>query len=193
MKAMETLWTRADRWRRSCGLDDNDMRRDVDRVQWRLGVLLLMVFLCAAPPLSAHAARSVHQSGVRKERYEAATLERAEATIVKAGEAEGRRRVTVSWTAKDGTPRAGDYTTWRGAEVGDRLIVWAGDGTVTNRPPRGRTRTAVLAASAGAGAVLAAGLPPLGLYALLRRRCDRHRYRLWDAGWARFDSRHIGP
>ena len=40
---------------------------------------------------------------------------------------------------------------------------------------------------------LATGLPVLCLYWLVRARCDRLRYRLWDAEWARLDHHRTGP
>jgi hypothetical protein len=184
---------RIDRRRRSCGFDRNDLRRGVDRIQWRLGLLLLMVFLGAAPPLVAHAVLAAYGSGVRAEHRQAATRHRVEAAIVKVRDPGGRRTVTVAWTDPDGTRRTDDYTTWRGAGVGERLILWAGPDGVSMTPPRRHAQTVVHTAVNGTGVALATGLPLLGVYWLVRARCDRRRYRMWDADWARLDDRRIGP
>ncbi|MEV4002560.1 hypothetical protein [Actinomadura sp. NPDC049753] len=194
MRARTGRWTaRIDRWRRGCGFDRNDLRRNVDRVQWRLGLLLLIVFLSATPPLLSHAVQTAYGSGVRAERQQAATRHRVEATIVKVRDPGGRRTVTVAWTDPDGTRRTGDYTTWRGAGVGERLILWAGPDGVSITPPRRHAQTVIHTAVAGTGVALATGLPALCLYWLVRARCDRCRYRSWDAEWARLDNHRIGP
>jgi hypothetical protein len=80
-----TMRARANRWRRSCGFDGNDLWRDVDRRQWRLGLLLLMVFLSATPPLCAHVVQAVYGSGVRTEHHQGATRHRVEAITTAAG------------------------------------------------------------------------------------------------------------
>jgi hypothetical protein len=188
-----TMRARANRWRRSCGFDGNDLWRDVDRRQWRLGLLLLMVFLSATPPLCAHVVQAVYGSGVRTEHHQGATRHRVEAIVVKVREAGGRREVTVAWAGADGMRQTGDFTTWRGAEDGERLILWAGPEGISITPPRRRAQTVIHTTAAGAGVGLATGLPLLGLYRLARKRCDRRRYQLWDVEWARFDNYQIGP
>ncbi|SPT58101.1 MULTISPECIES: Rv1733c family protein [Actinomadura] len=184
---------RADRWRRRFGFDGNDLRRHVDRLQWKVGLFLLVLFLSVSPPLCAHVVQTVHDSGTRTEKEAAATRHRVSATVVKIEELKNRHRVTVAWTEPDGTRRTDDYTAWGAPAAGDRLTVWVGPGTVSTSPPPGRGWTITRTVTAGAGTLLAAGLPPLGVYLLVRRRCDRLRYRLWDAAWTRFDNHHIGP
>jgi hypothetical protein len=116
-----------------------------------------------------------------------------DAIVVKIEEVRGRRRVTVAWTEPDRTRRTGDYTTWRGSDVGSRVTAWAGLSTVSLLPPREHSRTIAQTGVAASGVALATGLPLLGLYRLIRRGCDRRRYRLWDAAWARLDNHHTGP
>lgn len=185
---------RLDRWRRSCGFDGNDLRRYVDRAQWRLGLALLGLFLVAAPVLGARVAGAVHASGVRAERHGASAWERVDATVVRAEESRGRHRVTVAWTGPDGTRRNGGHTTWRDLAEGERLVVWVGAGNaVSASPPRTRAETRLYTAVAGAGVVAATGAPLLGAYLLARRRYDRIRHGMWDAAWARLDDHRIGP
>jgi hypothetical protein len=181
------------RRRRSWGFDRNDLRREADRAQMFYGLLLLVIFLAVTPPISARAVQVVYHSGVRAEQHEAAARHRVDATVVKIRRLHTGREVTVAWTAPDGTPRSGHYTTWRGAILGDHPKVWAGAGSVGEHPPRTHSRTIGDTAAAGASTVVAAGSPLLGLYLLLRRLYDRRRYRLWDEAWAGFDRRRIGP
>ncbi|RSN70975.1 Rv1733c family protein [Actinomadura sp. WAC 06369] len=185
---------RLDRWRRRCGFDRNDLRRYVDRAQWRLGLALLGIFLVAAPVLGAPVAGAVHESGVRAERHGASAWRRVDATVVRVADSRGRHRVTVAWTGPDGTRRTGVHTTGRDRAEGERVAVWVGAGdTVSAVPPRTRAETRFAAAAAGAGAVAAVGAPLLGAYLLARRRYDRIRRGMWDAAWARFDDHRIGP
>lgn len=184
---------RVNRRRRSWGFDGNDLRRDVDRLQWRLGLLSLMLFLSVTPPLCANVVQGVYVSGVRTEHHQVATRHRVEATVVRVRDLGSRQEVTVSWTAAEGTRHTNEYTTWRGAEVGERLILWASPEGVSLAPPRRRTQTVIRTIAAGAGVTFATGLPLLGLYWLARRRCDRYRYRLWDAEWVHLDDHRIGP
>ncbi|GGV01704.1 hypothetical protein GCM10010182_19090 [Actinomadura cremea] len=185
---------RLDRWRRSCGFDRNDLRRYVDRAQWRFGLFLLALFLAAAPPLCAHVVGAVDDSGRRAERHGAATWKRVDATVVRVEEAGGRYRVTVAWTGPDGTRRTGECATWRRTAARDSLVVWAGaGGAVSTTPPRTREETVIYAVGAGIGVVLATGLPLLALYLWARHRYDRIRYRSWAAAWDRLDNHRIGP
>ncbi|MEU8802891.1 hypothetical protein [Spirillospora sp. NPDC048819] len=184
---------RADRWRRTFGFDANDLRRDVDRAQWRIGLFLLALFLIVAPPLSVHTAQAVHDSGTRSERQKAAASHRVNATVVQAEQLRGGYRVTVAWSDPDGTRRTGDFTTWSRVRAGDRIWAWASPGGVSLTPPNRHAQTVVNTVAAGTGVVLAVGLPLFGLYGLVRLGCDRRRDRLWDAAWARLDNHSIGP
>lgn len=184
---------RMDRWRRRFGFDANDLRRDVDRTQWRIGVGLLMIFLCLAPPLAVQGAGHVYDSGVRAERREAAEWRRVEAVIVEVEPLRAGHRVTVTWNEPDGTRRWGDFTTWSRYRVGDLVPAWAGHGTVAATPPGRHGETVLTAAAAGAGVAAAVGLPLLGLYLLVRRRYDRRRDLIWETAWAWFDNHRIGP
>lgn len=188
-----SMLARADRWRRRCGFDANDLRRDVDRAQWRIGLVLLTLFLAVAPPLAVHTAQAVYDIGKRNARQEAATWRPVTATVV---DAEGRRggyQVTVTWVDPDGTQRTGNLTSWTRVDAGDQVEAWAGPDAVTFVPPSRRGRTVISTAAAGAGVVLAVGSPLFITYRLVRRRFDRRRERLWDAAWARLHNHHIGP
>lgn len=56
---------RMDRWRRRFGFDTNNLRRDVDRFQWRIGLVLLVAFLTVTPPLTVIVAGRVYEAGER--------------------------------------------------------------------------------------------------------------------------------
>ncbi|MBT2212693.1 MULTISPECIES: hypothetical protein [Actinomadura] len=180
-----------DRLRRRIGFDRNDLRRSVDRGQWMLGIALLMLFLSLAPPLCLRAGRAAYGSGVDAERSEAATRHRVEATVVKVDHRRSGRALTVTWRDPDGTARTGSFTAFRGGTVGEHRAVWAGPSGVTDEPPQRHARTIADALTAVLGAAAALGAPLLGVYLLVRYRCDRRRYRAWAAEWAQWDTRRI--
>lgn len=193
MKSPNT-WSRVNRWRRRLGFDGNDLRRDVDRTQWLFGVLLLLAFVAVASLVCGPAVRHARDSGARAERYEAATRQRVDATVVNVEPLQSGREVTIIWIDRDGTLRSGHYTSWRGAEFGDHPQVWVGPHhRVQESPPRTHARTIGDMVTAGATTAAAAGLPLLGLYMLLRHHFDRRRYRAWDDAWAGFDQRRHRP
>ncbi|WP_433237143.1 Rv1733c family protein [Actinomadura nitritigenes] len=183
---------RLNRMRRCCGFDRNELRRDVDRAQWLIGLVLLAGCAVVAALVSVRVGQDVYGAGVRTEHREAATLRRVEATVTAAQEQVSGRQVTVTWTDTTGARRTAHYLTWRAAAVGSRLHVWAGPQGVRDEPPRTHARTISDTAAYELGALSAVGLTFGGLYTLVRRRCDRLRDERWDAALARLDRHGIG-
>jgi hypothetical protein len=193
---MRGIWGRLDRARRRLGLDRNELRRGVDRVQWALANALLMVFLTAAPATASVIADHVYDSGVRTEQRESATRHQVDATIVGAGRlpltGTAHPTVRLRWPAPDGTLRTGDVPARGTTATGARQRIWVdGSGAVTTQPRR-HVQTIGAAVYAGGGSASAIGGLLLVAYVTLRRRCDRCRSRLWDTDWARLDRRRTG-
>ncbi|REE99409.1 Rv1733c family protein [Thermomonospora umbrina] len=187
--------TRLGRLRRRLGFDRNAMRRPVDRFQWAVGVALASVFLLVAPVLMGWAWVWSYDAGTRTERHEQQTRRQVTATVLGPAGTGGERylhqTVRASWRAPDGGVRTGEIPAWRDARAGARQRIWVErDGTVTVRP-RHHSRTLVDSGYATTGAALVTGLPLLGVYCLVRRRCDRVRDALWEADWARIDPHRI--
>jgi hypothetical protein len=184
---------RANRLRRRCGFDRNGLRRDVDRAQWLVGLVLLAGCAVVVCLVSVRIGQDVYGAGVRVEHREAATLRKADATVTASKEQLSGHWATVTWTDAAGTRRTDTYMTWRGAAVGAHLRVWAGPDGVRDEPPRTHARTVSDTAAYELGAVSTVGLTFGGLYALVRRRCDRLRDERWDDAWAGLDRHSIGP
>lgn len=190
--------TRLGRVRRCCGFDRSDLRRKVDRVQWRIGLALLMAFAVIAPALAIWLASWSYASGMRVERREVATRYEVVATVGGPGglgtaglDRYLHQTVQATWKAPDGTPRVGMIPAWKNVKVGAQQRIWVDpSGKLTVRP-RPHSRTVVDAGYAATGAVLAAAIPPLTAYLLLRRRFDRRRDAMWDEEWARIDPHRI--
>ncbi|GAA0239319.1 hypothetical protein GCM10009527_039900 [Actinomadura nitritigenes] len=176
------------RLRRRIGFDGNELRRDVDRRQRAAGLLLLLLFLGVGPPVCWRIARNAYDSGVRAERYEAATRHEVDATVLKVDDLASGHRVTVTWREPGGQARTGSYDTWYRAVAGEHLKLWAGPAGASDVEPRRHARTVGEAVGAGLGAATTAGIPVLVAYLVIRRRSDVRRDRLWDAEWERLDA-----
>ena len=77
---------------------------------------------------------------------------------------------------------------WKGAAVGATRRIWVDREGDLTMAPRSHGRTVTDAVYVAASATLGAALPFLLVYLLVRRRCDRHRFAMWDAAWARMDA-----
>nr|BFE34912.1 hypothetical protein GCM10010200_071630 [Actinomadura rugatobispora] len=181
------------------GLERNRLRRPVDRTQRVIALCLLFLLLALAPPAAVWGGSLAYGSGLRAERAERAERQQVVATVLATGglASTGDRyvheTVQATWprpgaAGQDAKPRTGTLPSWKGARAGAKKPIWvdrAGDPVVRPRP---HSRTVTDAAYAGGGAAIGAGLPLLGVYLLVRRRCDRHRYELWEDAWARLDA-----
>ncbi|MEU8796766.1 hypothetical protein [Spirillospora sp. NPDC048819] len=181
------------RLRRRLGLERSELRRRVDRVQRAIALALLVLLLGIAPPLAAWAASWSYEAGVRAEDAERANRHQVVATVTATGGPGSGDRyihetVHATWPGENGEPRVGTLPSWKDAKVGAQRKIWVDrDGNPAVRP-RPHSRTVTDAAYAGAAAVLGCGLPILVTYIFVRRRCDRHRDRMWEADWARMDA-----
>ncbi|GAA4066756.1 Rv1733c family protein [Actinomadura miaoliensis] len=183
------------RLRRRLGMERNELRRRVDRVQRAIALALLVLLLAAAPPVAAWCGGLAYEAGLRAERHEHAQRQEVWATVVatggigSAGDRYVHETVQATWPRPaDGRTRTGTLPSWKGAAVGARKQIWVDrDGRLAVRP-RPHSRTVTDAVYAGGAAALGVGAPVLLAYVVVRRRCDRHRDRMWDAAWARMDT-----
>ncbi|MEU8117143.1 hypothetical protein AB0C21_00360 [Spirillospora sp. NPDC049024] len=191
--------TPAARLRRRLGLERSELRRPVDRVQRLIALGLLLLLLAVAPPLAAWTASWSYSAGTRAEQAERAERHQVVATVTSTGGlgSSGDRyiheTVQASWPGADGRPHVGTLPSWKNAKVGAHRTIWVdrqGEPTVRPRP---HSRTVTDAAYAAGATGLGCAVPVLCAYALVRRRCDRHRDEMWEADWARLDSAGHNP
>lgn len=187
------------RLRRRLGLERSELRRRVDRVQRRIALGLLLLLLGAATPLAAWTASWSYSAGTRAEHAERADRRQVVATVTSTGGlgSSGDRyiheTVQASWPGADGRPHAGSLPAWKNAKVGAHRTIWVDRQSEPSVRPRPHSRTVTDAAYAAGATVLGCALPVLIAYALVRRRCDRHRDELWEADWARLDAAGHNP
>jgi hypothetical protein len=182
------------RLRRRLGLEHNELRRHIDRVQRTIALGLLLLMLAVAPPLAFWAGTWSYHAGGAAERAERAQRHQVVATVVSTGGigSSGDRyiheTVQAAWPGTGGATRTGTLPSWKNAKVGAHRTIWVdakGDPTVRPRP---HSRTVTDAAYASTAAVLGVALPVLLAYLLVRRRCDQRRDEMWEADWARMDA-----
>jgi hypothetical protein len=188
--------------RRRLGLEHNELRRRVDRVQRCMALCLLALMVAVVTPLAVWGGRWTYETGLRSERYERADRRQVVATVVEtggvgaAGDRYVHETVTATWPrpAAENTgnnaraTRTGTLPSWKGARAGAKKRIWVTmNGDVTGRP-RTHGRTVSDAGYAAASAALIGAVPFALAYMLLRHRCDRHRYAMWDDAWARMDA-----
>ncbi|MFI0444782.1 hypothetical protein [Actinomadura sp. 6N118] len=180
-------------WRR-LGLERNDLRRRIDRVQRLAALGLLALFLLVTPPAAAWCANWSYDSGMRAERAEQAERRQVRATIVSTGgvgttgDRYVHETVQARWTGPDGRAHTGSLPSWKGAKPGATKLVWVDDKGAIAIRPRPHSRTVTDAAYAAFAATTAVGIPILAVYGLLRRRFDRVRDAQWEAAWTRMDT-----
>jgi hypothetical protein len=191
---MRRMWIRLDRLRRRLGLDRNDLRRRIDRMQWAFATILLMIFLAVAPAAATSVADRVYATGMHTEAREAATRRQVDATIVDPAEVSrsspgdtGRPAVRMRWPAPDGSYRTG-YVPYRSrAARGASQRIWIDDTGAVTVHPRRHVQTVGDAVYAAGGTALAIGTLLLVAYGALRHRCDRRRAQLWENEWTQMD------
>ncbi|MFA1547364.1 Rv1733c family protein [Actinomadura chokoriensis] len=187
------------RLRRRLGLERNELRRRVDRVQRLIALGLLLVLLGVAPPLAALAANWSYRAGTGAEHAERANRHQVVATVTSTGgfgsssDRYIHETVQATWPGPNGKPRVGTLPTWNDVKVGAHRTIWIDAGGNPTVHPRPHSRTVTDAVYAGAAAVLGCAVPVLFSYALVRHRCDRHRDEMWEADWARLDSAGHNP
>lgn len=196
------MWTRFNRLRRRLGFDRSDLRRRIDRVQWALGLGLLVLFVVVATPLGTWIGMLTYGSGVHQEHRQAAARHSVTATVIggagvgsSGGHGYLHQTVRATWpdpSTPNGPPRTGVIPAWKGATPGATRHIWVtGSGEPTVKP-RPHSRTVADTAYITSATVLATGLPVLLVYWGVRFQCDRQRDKMWDADWARLDTPRIG-
>lgn len=185
------------RTRRRLGFDRNDLRRGIDRLQWRVGLALALLFVVTGTTVGFLAAKPVYDNGLRAERQERAARHQVVATVlgsaVLTGTQEGviRHVTRVRWTERDGTSRTGTAETWASARPGETRRLWVDSAGRETAPPRSHGRTVFDTACTATGGAVAVGLLLLVAYMLVRQHCDRLRAVEWDVAWAGFHTRRI--
>lgn len=174
------------RARRRAGFDHNPMRRREDHIQSAAGLILAIIFLATAPWAAIMISGRVYGSELHTERVQTAQRHAVTAQVI--GPARQPFHFTVqtlrvSWRDGQGIAREADYQA-TASEVGTTTTIWVDRFDRVVPPPHKHAQTIADTVMTAIGVVLAILSVVMSAYVLLRRRLDRSRYRLWDAGWA---------
>jgi hypothetical protein len=163
--------------------DRNPLRRACDRAEAALAAALVVALLIAVPAAAVFAGESEY----RIARAQQASWHRVPAVLLAAAPDPwdpGQQAAALgTWTAPDGTQRAGRIVAPADTPAGRRVTVWVDASGQPVRPPQPRgliIRQAIVAAAIAAAAV---SLCLLGTAALARRALTRRRLAAWDTEW----------
>jgi hypothetical protein len=169
-------------------LGSGPLKRTSDRLEVAVRVVVLGLLLLAAPAallVGTATAGHLHANAAAA----TAALHRESATLLADAAStgdDGRPTVPTSatWSAPDGTARAGTVAAHRGARAGTTVEIWVdGVGTPAPAPAAGRAITAQ-AVVAGFLTALALLIAAGSGHLLTGWWLDRHRARRWAADWA---------
>lgn len=183
------------RWWRVMHLSRNGLVRPIDRLESMTLIALGMAAACgviAALMVGNTAFADVRDAVVLEQQQRhsvtATILPRQPGAPVTARWTEPGGRVVTGRIDASPVPAPGATSSPSDAETGSVQTIWLDDSGVVVPAPRtgADALTAGVAAAAMAVAVVATTWFVLSLW--IRRIADRHRFRLWERGWAALDS-----
>jgi hypothetical protein len=181
------------RW---AGLDDNPLRRGIDRVERAVWLLLAVAFLVAAPMLVPLAGRMARVDGIGEVRRERlwrqvnAVLVRRAADRFDGYGADGAVWVQGRWRAPSGAARIGLVPVAPGAPAGTVVRIWVDRaGRVTGRPPVTVGLVTVRVIAVEVLALTGLAFAALLFAGFVRWVLNRRRMTVWDSEWACFGPR----
>jgi hypothetical protein len=175
-------------------LDDNPLRRPIDRVQTRAGLTLLILLLIAGPVGAWCAGWFTYQAGTHLEHSQRLNHLRTTATVLAppfddvANALTAAPTTLASWKAPDGTARTGPLTVERNATAGTHRTIWTDLHGKLTTAPRDHEETVAQTVLATLTSIVLLVCGGFGVYALIRCRLDRRRLSSWEREW-----QQVGP
>jgi hypothetical protein len=173
------------------GLERSPLCRPCDRLEARLRVLLVLLFLVTVPLAAWAAGAVVYRASTQTEQAQRADRVQVEAVLLAEAHPIGvgfavvpQVPVPAQWTAPDGSPRSGAILVGTSAPAGTVVPIWTDRAGNVVEPPRDRDQTTMRTSVAAfvAGSMWAMLLAAVGM--VVRRALDRQRMAAWDAEWA---------
>lgn len=168
----------------------NPLARRIDRTEATVTWTLVAVFLLSLPILATIA--SVQWGNLSAE----AAAEESAATAVDAvltsdatypvsayRSSPGDVTAQATWTGRNGLVGGGEIDVMPGARTGDHVVVWLDQAGDRVAAPMTTTDAAIEAALIGVSGWVGLGLLLAGVWWVVRRRLDRHRWRAWAQEW----------
>jgi hypothetical protein len=182
--------------------DRNPVRRGWDRAEAVIVAVLAAAFLAGTPVAAIAADNWAHGIAQRVQQDEQATWRQVPAVLSTDATRPGQNtypgevmsEVKATWTAPDGTHRAGVVLAPPGTQMGHQVKVWMDEAGDLTGPPLLDHQVGEQAALAALMAALLLGLLLLCAGLVTRRVLDARRMAAWDAEWRvtgpRWRSRH---
>lgn len=184
---------RLERW---AGLQRSPLCRPCDRVEARVGALLVLAFLLTAPLAAWLAGGAAYRASAhveqveRSERVATQAVLLADAGPIAVGFAVVPQiPVAARWTAPDGSPRSGLVVVAMSAPAGTAVPIWTDRAGNVVDPPREHEQTVLRASVAATVAGFVVAMLLTGVRAGVRRTVNRRRMAGWDAEWSELASR----
>jgi hypothetical protein len=184
---------RLSRW---AGLERSPLCRPCDRLEARVGTLLVLAFLLTAPLAAWLAGGAAYRASAqveqvqRSERVATQAVLLADAGPITVGFAVVPQvPVAARWTAPDGSPRSGPVVVAMSAPAGTAVPIWTDRAGNVVDPPREHEQTVLRASVAAMVAGLVVAMLLAGARVGFRRAVDRRRMAGWDAEWSELASR----
>lgn len=176
---------------RRTGIDGNPLRRATDRAEAWIRILLVTVFLVAAPLLTIGTGRWAATTTQASARAHAAAVQPVSATVKRAAPANASDParsalawVPAQWHAPDGSARSGQIQAPLGTRAGSTIKIWVDNSGKVSEPPLTHaqvlSRVITVIALTPVGLALALAL----LLGVVTRLLQRRRLLAWEAAWA---------
>jgi hypothetical protein len=185
--------TRLERW---AGLARSPLCRPCDRLEARVGALLVLAFLLIAPLAAWLAGGAAYRASAHVEQAERSERVATQAVLLANAGQVGVRfavvpqvPVAAQWTAPDGSPRTGQVVVAMSAPAGTAVPIWTDRAGNLVERPREHDQTVLRASVAAMVAVFGLAMLLTGVRAGVRRAVDRRRMAGWDAEWSELASR----
>jgi hypothetical protein len=177
---------------RRLGLDNNPLRRGTDRAEAALRLVMILLFVLAAPAAAVTVGRWGDHHALHRAQAERASGHLVSAVLLQDAPAAGTPNpyasmqtawVLARWQPPGQPPRTGVVLTLAGAHKGSTVRTWIDpSGAVTDSPPDHRVIVGYVWL-AGVTTCLLSWLALLVAWVLARRALDRRRLRAWEAEW----------
>lgn len=187
------LVTDAARFARLLSLDDNPLRRDVDRVE-AMAARFAILIVAALLPVCVWLGMRIHDDGLATMESQALTHYQVTAVLTHdippavATSSYQQRWGEARWQTRHGVEDSGRVKALAGDKAGDTVTIWLDGDDQLAEPPLTRQQASGRAVFAAVFAYVGVVELGFGVCWLVRRRLDRIRMRSWETQWSRFAS-----
>ena len=174
------------------GFDRNPLRRDTDRVEAALRLVMIILVVLAVPAASVATGRWAYHYALSQAQAQMAVNHQVTAVLLRDAPATGvpdpytsveTTWVPARWQPPGQPPRTGEVLAVAGAHKGSTVRTWIDPSGAVTDPPLDHRAVVGDVWLAVTATLLVSGLLLLAAGALTRRVLERRRLRAWEAEW----------